>query len=67
LGAQGNTWSEYLICDNIAMYQILPRLSAMSEVTWMDFKDKDYDEFIKREKKMTRFFDFYDWIYHEII
>ena len=67
LGAQGNTWSEYLICDNIAMYQILPRLSAMSEVTWVDFKDKDYDEFIKREKKMTRFFDFYDWIYHEII
>ena len=67
LGAQGNTWSEYLICDNIAMYQILPRLSAMSEVTWMDFKDKEYDEFIKREKKMTRFFDFYDWIYYEII
>lgn len=67
IGAQANTWSEYLICENIAMYQILPRLSAMSEVTWMDYKDKEYEEFLIREKKMTRFFDFYDWIYHKII
>jgi hypothetical protein len=48
------------------MYQILPRLSAMSEVTWMDYNDKHYNEFIVRELKMTKFFDFYDWVYHEI-
>jgi hexosaminidase len=66
LGAQANTWSEYLICDNLVMYQILPRLSAMSEVTWMDYNDKFYNEFLDRESKMLKFFDFYGWVYHEL-
>ena len=48
LGAQCNLWAEYVVSPDHAMYMLLPRLAAMSEVQWTQPEAKNYDEFCKR-------------------
>jgi hexosaminidase len=39
LGAQANLWTEYMPTEKQVMYMLLPRLCALSEVLWTDYKD----------------------------
>ena len=45
IGVQACLWSEYCPSIEIAQYNILPRLLALSEVQWC--KDKNYNRFLK--------------------
>jgi len=48
LGAQGQLWSEYMPSAEQVEYMAFPRLSALSEVTWTNRENKNYDSFINR-------------------
>ena len=48
MGAQCNLWTEYVVSPDHAMYMLLPRLAAMSEVQWMQPGAKDFDDFSQR-------------------
>jgi hexosaminidase len=48
MGVQCNLWTEYVVSPDHAMYMLLPRLAAMSEVQWLLPDSKDYEAFCQR-------------------
>lgn len=63
IGAQANVWCEYMPEERIRQYQILPRLSALSEVQWTRPEKKDYSSFLDRLARMMKYYDHYGWNY----
>ena len=55
LGAQGNVWTEYMETPEYVEYMVLPRMAALSEVTWTG--DKNWDLF---KNKIFTHFEYYD-------
>jgi hexosaminidase len=54
IGAQGNLWTEHIPTPQQAEYMVLPRLCAMSEVTWTAPGRKNFSDFTSR---MTQHYD----------
>ncbi len=48
LGAQGCLWTEETQTPEEAECKILPRLCALSEITWSPRENKNYQQFLKR-------------------
>ena len=63
LGVQANLWAEYLVNEEVAEYQALPRMSALAEVQWTQPEKKDYADFRQRLTRLTRLFDRYGYVY----
>lgn len=63
LGAQANLWTEYIGDFNFVTYMMLPRIGALAEVQWCDPEQKDYNDFVKREYRLSKLYDFYNWNY----
>lgn len=63
LGAQANLWTEYIGDFNHLTYMMLPRIGALAEVQWCDPEQKDYNDFVKREYRLSKLYDFYNWNY----
>jgi len=57
LGVQANLWSEYITCNNLAEYQVLPRMAALSEVQWMQPSQKDYKQFVERADRLRQLYE----------
>ncbi len=51
LGAQANVWTEYIPSTSHAEYMLLPRLCALSELTWTPAELKNFEDFQKRMEK----------------
>ena len=51
LGAQANLWTEYIATEDHLEYMVLPRMTALSEVLWLDNKKKNFDDFKLRLPK----------------
>ena len=56
-GPQVNLWTEYVKYPEHAMYMLLPRLDAISEVQWMQADRKDYEAFKARLPRMLKLYD----------
>ena len=52
MGAQVNLWTEYVGAPEHAMYMLLPRLDAISEVQWMLGEQKNFEAFKGRLPRM---------------
>ncbi len=63
LGPQANIWTEYAGEFNIVLFRMLPRIGALSEVQWCNPEQKNYDDFVKREYRLTKLYDLYHWRY----
>lgn len=62
LGTQANLWTEYINNTSILEYNLLPRLSALSEVAWSPKNNRSYNDF---EKRLMQQFKRYDlWKAH---
>lgn len=48
LGAQGQLWTEYITDMAKLEYMTYPRACALSEVLWLDAKEKNYPCFLRR-------------------
>ena len=57
LGPQVNLWTEYVGYPDHAMYMLLPRLDAISEVQWMQPDKKDLEAFKTRLVRMEKLYD----------
>ncbi len=63
LGAQGNLWTEYITCENLAEYMVLPRMGALAESQWMQPEKKDYKDFVRRAAHLCEIYDLYGITY----
>ena len=63
LGAQANLWTEYIGDFNFLTYMMLPRIGALAEVQWCNPEQKNYNDFVKREYRLSKLYDFYNWNY----
>jgi len=63
LGAQANVWTEYITCEPQIQYQILPRMAALAELTWLQPDRKDYQDFKARLPHLVEFYKHYGWTY----
>ena len=63
LGTQANLWTEYITNEAMLEYQVLPRMSALSEVQWTQPKRKDYEAFKGRLTRLTALFELYHYQY----
>ena len=68
LGAQGNVWTEYMPTWNLVEYNVLPRMTALSEVVWSTKKNRNWEDFHKRLKHMVKRYDAlgYNYAKHSI-
>lgn len=57
LGYQGNLWTEQVAYPEHALYQLLPRLGAMSEVQWCNPEQKDFENWKKRLPQLKKLYD----------
>lgn len=63
IGVQANLWTEYVLSGEHAEYMLLPRMAALSEVQWSQPQKKDYSDFLRRVKSLTRIYDVYGYNY----
>ncbi len=63
LGVQANLWTEYVTNEEMAEYQVLPRMSALAEVQWTQPARKDYTAFLERLTRLTRLFELEGYTY----
>ena len=63
LGPQANIWTEYTSEFNVVLFRMLPRLGALAEVQWCNPAQKNYDDFVKRQYRLTKLYDLYHWRY----
>ena len=56
IGAQCNLWTEYVASPDHAMYMLLPRLAALSEVQWLEPEKKDFEHFKPRIEEMEKLY-----------
>lgn len=68
LGAQGNVWTEYMPTWNLVEYNVLPRMTALSEVVWSSKKNKDWEDFRVRLQHIVKRYDAlgYNYAKHSI-
>jgi hexosaminidase len=58
-GGQANLWTEYVVSPDIAEYQLLPRMAAISEVLWAGPDKKNYKDFQNRLLSFTSLYETY--------
>lgn len=63
LGVQANLWTEYITCDEVVEYQVLPRMGALCEVQWMQPEKKNFEQFVERSRHLTDIYEHYGWQY----
>ena len=61
IGVQANLWTEYIADKELAEYQVLPRMGALSEIQWTDSARKNYENFLIREEKLTDVYLLQGW------
>lgn len=68
IGVQANLWAEYIAYRELAHYQLLPRLAALSEVQWAQPQRKDYADFLARLPRLLDIYRACGWRYcpHDI-
>ena len=63
LGPQANIWTEYTSEFNVLLYRLLPRIGALAEVQWCNPEQKNYEDWVQREYRLTNFYKLYCWRY----
>ena len=63
IGLQANLWTEYAYAEELAQYQVLPRMGALSEVQWVLPEKKDYVEYKERQARLNHLYDTLGWKY----
>ena len=62
IGVQANLWTEYIFSEGGIMFQLLPRMSALTEVQW-GINYSDYKDFLIRLRSLIKMYDLYGYVY----
>ncbi len=57
IGVQANLWTEYISTPEHLEYNLLPRMSAASEIQWCRADNKDFDRFKASMEHMRTIYD----------
>jgi hexosaminidase len=63
IGAEGAIWTEFFKTNSYVQYMLLPRLLALSELTWSESENKNWDSFSKRLPYQFKLFELEKWNY----
>lgn len=63
IGVQGNLWTEYIKDEELAEYQVLPRMGAAMETGWTQPEKKNYSDFKNRQHRLFDIYRLYGWKY----
>jgi hexosaminidase len=66
LGAQANVWTEYIASPELVEYMLLPRMTALAELTWTPKEMKDLDDFKKRLETQVERYKTMGWNYRPL-
>ena len=67
IGVQANIWTEYIAHFWHVQYMALPRMEALTEIQWNNPKERDFESFVERCKKMRQFYELYHYTYADHI
>ena len=63
IGVQANLWTEYVYTEELAEYQVLPRMGALSELQWSQPEKKDYEDYKHRQQRLNSLYASEGWKY----
>jgi hexosaminidase len=63
IGAEGPIWTEFFKTNSYVQYMLLPRMLALSELTWSGSENKNWDNFLKRMPYQFKLFGREKWNY----
>jgi len=63
IGAEGAIWTEFFKTNSYLQYMLLPRLLALSEITWSGSDNKDWEDFLRKMPYQFKLFDNQKWNY----
>ena len=63
IGVQANIWTEYISSFSHVQYMALPRMDALTELQWNNPKERDFEAFVERCRKMAQLYDLYHYNY----
>ena len=63
IGVQANLWTEYTYANELAEYQVLPRMGALAELQWVQPEKKNYDDYLVRQQRLNRLYEANGWKY----
>ena len=63
LGPQANIWTEYTSEFNLLFFRMIPRIGALAEMQWCLPEQKNYEDWVRREYRLTKLYDLYKWNY----
>ena len=63
IGLQANLWTEYVYAEELAEYQVLPRMGALAELQWMQPERKDYADYLLRQQRLNKLYAANGWKY----
>jgi hexosaminidase len=61
LGAQANVWTEYIATPELVEYMLLPRMTALAELTWTPKEMKNLEDFKKRLETQVERYKLMGW------
>ena len=66
IGLQANLWTEYTYAEEMAEYQVLPRMGALCELQWLQPDKKDYADYKNRQQRLNALYDTLGWKYCKV-
>ena len=63
VGFQANLWSEYIVSEALAEYQVLPRMAALCELQWNNGRQQPYADFLVRLNTLRKIYESQGWHY----
>ena len=63
IGVQANLWTEYTYANELAEYQVLPRMGALAELQWVQPEKKNYEDYLVRQQRLNRLYEANGWKY----
>ena len=63
IGLQANLWTEYTYAEEMAEYQVLPRMGALCELQWTQPEKKNYSEYKERQQRLNSLYTMQGWKY----
>lgn len=66
LGAQGNVWTEFIAKTEYLEYMLLPRMTAIAELTWTPKELKNLPDFKKRLETQVERYKLMGWNYRPL-
>ena len=63
IGVQANIWTEYIASFRHVQYMAMPRMDALAELQWNNPKERDFNAFVERCRRMAQLYDLYHYNY----